>query len=564
MDRRPNSIRQSGMQSGIGSRLPPGARPKRSRRLPALLLGLSAVVAACATDADTLVVSQRADQIPDVVAGDPTDPTGTTVPGEPDDPTVTTTTTTTTTSVPGRNEPITPVDPMIDPDTQPDMPEIDPTMIDPDAIDFGDNKPPQPWDDFLSVALADVEDWLTVEFEPAFGIPFEPLEGGIFAAYPERTSPIPGCGRPNSTFEDIQAGGAIYCFLGDFIAYDDTPEGVVGSLASTFGPVTFGLVLAHEYGHALQDRVGTLQRSDLDTVDLEQQADCVAGAWAGRANAGDAPGITFDDTDVRAGLISMISIEDPRGTDPTAPGGHGSGFDRVGAFQVGFQEGLTRCATLIDDPLPLTPILFTEADLETNGNAPFGFGDAELFGFLVPDLNLLYDNDLQTQFPDFRQLDLVAVQSESEVVCDAPTGYFDLGVELCSENDTVYLNEPIARSLYDRFGDFGPAYLIGIAWAEHAQNTAGSALTGEERQLQNDCLTGAWVNTVIPDPVTGQLPEPRDPDRAASVSAGDLTEAILTAIVVGDPEVNTNVLGSPFEKIDSFRRGTLDGITTCA
>lgn len=524
-------------------------------------------VAACAADADTLVISQRSDQIPDVVAGDPADPPGTTVPDGPDDPT-------TTTSTPGRNEPITPIDPMLDPTADPGMPDIDPTMIDPDAIDFGDNKPPQPWDDFLSVALADVENWLEVEFEPAFGIPFEPLEGGIFAAYPERTSPIPGCGSPSSSFEDIQAGGAIYCFLGDFIAYDDTPEGVVGSLATNFGPVTFGLVLAHEYGHALQDRVGTLTRNDLDTVDLEQQADCVAGAWAGRANAGNAPGITFDDNDVRAGLISMISIEDPIGTDPTSPGGHGSGFDRVGAFQVGFQEGLARCAQLIDDPLPLTPILFDPGDA-TGGNAAFGYGDGDLFGFLVPDLNLLYDNDLQARFPDFRQLDLVAVQSETEVVCDSPTGYFDLGVELCSESDTVYLNEPTARSLYDRFGDFGPAYLLGIAWAEHAQNTGGSTLSGEERQLQNDCLTGAWVNTVIPvldengNPVIDadgfvELPQPRDPDRGASVSAGDLTEAILTAIVVGDPEVNTNVLGSPFEKIDHFRRGTLDGITTCA
>ena len=551
----------------MASRTTPDARSRRSLRLPALFLGACLAAAACGADADTLVFSQRSDEIPDVVAGTPEEPTDPDAPTDPDDPE-------TTTSTPSRNEPIAPVDPMIDPDSEPETPTVDPAMIDPDAIDFGDNKPPQPWDDFLSVALADVELWLEAEFEPAFGIPFEPLEGGIFAAYPERTSPIPGCGTPSSSFEDIQRGGAIYCFLGDFIAYDDTPQGVVGSLATNFGPVTFGLVLAHEYGHALQDRTGALRRSDLNTVDLEQQADCVAGAWAGRANAGQAPGITFDDNDVRAGLISMISIEDPIGTDPTSPGGHGSGFDRVGAFQVGFVQGLSRCATLVDDPLPLTPILFDQND-PNQGDAPFGFGDAELFGFLVPDLNLLYDNDLEARFPGFRQLDLVAVQTEGEIACESPTGFFDLGVELCSESDTVYLNEPVARSLYDRFGDFGPAYLIGIAWAEHAQNTSNSALTGEARQLQNDCLTGAWVNTVIPvldangRPVFDEdgfitLPQPRDPGRAASVSDGDLTEAILTVIVVGDPELNTNVLGSPFEKIDSFRGGTLNGITTCA
>lgn len=543
------------------------ARVRGSSRRAALFLALSLTAAACAGGNELLVTADRSDQIGESAIESPEAPGDPEDPIEPDDPGPT------TTDAPSRNEPITPVDPMIDPDNEPETPDIDPAMVDPDAIDFGDDKPPQPWDDFLSVALADVERWLEEEFEPAFGLPFEPLEGGIFAAYPERTSPIPGCGQPTSTFEDIQAGGAIYCFLGDFIAYDDTPEGVVGSLATNFGPVTFGLVLAHEYGHALQDRTGALRRADLNTVDLEQQADCVAGAWAGRANAGDAPGITFDDNDVRAGLISMISIEDPVGTNPNSPGGHGSGFDRVGAFQVGFQEGLSRCATLVDDPLPLTPIFFDPRDAN-QGNAPFGFGDNELFGFLVPDLNLLYDNDLDAQFPDFRRLDLVAVQSEAEVACDAPTGYFDLGVELCSESDTAYLNVPVAQGLYDRFGDFGPAYLIGIVWAEHAQNTSGSAFTGEARQLQNDCLTGAWVNTVIPVvdangiPVPDadgniQLPQPRDPGRNALVSDGDLTEAILTAIVVGDPEVDTDVLGSAFEKIDAFRRGTLGGIASC-
>ncbi len=512
-----------------------------------------------------LVTAERSEEIPDAVGDDPDDVPDPTVPAEDPD--------STTTSEPSRNEPINPVDPMLDQTSEPDTPDFDPAMIDPDAIDFGDNKPAQPWDDFLSVALADVETWLEAEFEPAFGLPFEPLQGGIFAAYPERTSPIPGCGTPTSTFEDIQRGGAIYCFLGDFIAYDDTPEGVVGSLATNFGPVTFGLVLAHEYGHALQDRTGALRRNDLNTVDLEQQADCVAGAWAGRANAGLAPGITFDDQDVRAGLISMISIEDPIGTDPLSPGGHGSGFDRVGAFQVGFREGLARCATLVDDPLPLTPIFFQAGD-PNQGNAPFGFADDELFGFIEPDLNLLYDNDLDAQFPNFTRLEIVPVQTEGEVACDLPTGYFELGVELCSETNTAYLNVPVAQGLYDRFGDFGPAYLLGIVWAEHAQNTSGSTLGGEARQLQNDCLTGAWVNTVIPvldaqgNPVLDedgfiQLPQPRDPDRGASVSDGDLTEAILTAIVVGDPETDTNVLGSAFEKIDSFRTGTLDGINAC-
>jgi hypothetical protein len=81
--------------------------------------------------------------------------------------------------------------------------------------------------------------------------------------------------------------------------------------------------------------------------------------------------------------------------------------------------------------------------------------------------------------------------------------------------------------------------------------------------LLNDCLVGAWVQTVTPDPTTGALPEPRDSERGASISPNDLTEAIQTAISIGDPTRATDVLGSPFEKIDSFRRGALDGIDAC-
>ncbi|MFK7917348.1 MAG: hypothetical protein AB8G14_04670 [Ilumatobacter sp.] len=547
----------SSSDAAASSVSPAITRAQRSHRLSALLLGATLLTAACAAT-DTLVIADRSDQIRDaaVIPEPPDSVESTDPPVDPETPT--------TAGEPSRNEPINPVDPMLEPGSAPEAPEIDPAMIDRDAVDFGDDKPPQPWDEFVLVALADVEGWLIEEFPAAFGMEFEPLQGGVFAAFPERTAPIPGCGTPSSSFEDIQRGGAIYCFLGDFIAYDDTPQGVVGNLASQFGPVTFGIVMAHEYGHAIQDRTDVLRRSDLLTVDLEQQADCVAGAWAGRAAAGQAPGVPFDDADVRAGLISMISIQDPVGTVPTVAGGHGSGFDRVGAFQVGFNDGLARCQQLIDDPLPLTPIALTPQDAQTGGDAPFGF-DAEndLFAFLTPDLNLFYGSDLSAQFPRFTDLTLVPVQSEAEVVCNSPTGFFDIGMELCTESNTVFLNEPVARQLYDDFGDFGPAYLLGLAWAEHAQNTNNSVLSGEPRQLQNDCLSGAWVSTVIPDINTGQLPEPRDVGRTAVVSANDLTEAVLTAIVVGDPSFDTNVLGSAFEKIDQFRRGTLGGIDAC-
>jgi predicted metalloprotease len=530
----------------------------------------SLLVAACGS-ADILVTTERADQIRSADPSDPfdpadpadpADPTDPADPSDPADPTDPADPSDPTSTEPNRNTPLDPIDPA-DPMGEPDVPDVDPTAVDPDAINFGDNKPERSYDDFLLAALGDIDAWLRVEYQPAFGDAYEPLEGQVYAGYPERSDDLPGCGEPRTSYDDLQQFVAFYCPLGDFIVYDDGENGLLARLAGEFGAATIGIVLAHEYGHAIQARTGALQL-DLPTVATEQQADCIAGAWAGRAASGAAPGVPFTDDDIRAGLIAMIRVQDPVGIDPNEPGGHGSGFDRVGAFQVGFQEGLSRCAVLIDDPLPLTPLQFlSQDDILNEGNAPFGFEEDELFGFLVPDLNLLYDNDLQTRFPTFTPLTLVSVQSRTEIECASPFGLFEIGVELCSATSTVYLNTPVARQLYDELGDFAPGYLLGVVWAEHAQITSSSALRGEARQLQNDCLVGAWVQTVTPDPTTGMLPEPRDPDRAASISPNDLTEAIQTAIVLGDPTLSTDVLGSPFEKIDSFRRGALGGIVAC-
>ncbi|BAN03392.1 neutral zinc metallopeptidase [Ilumatobacter coccineus] len=538
----------------------------------ALIASATLVLAACGAPA-SLVSSERSDEIrPTALNDDPFEPTTPTevevdVTTDPDDPDTAQTDPSTTTVT-------------------------EPIVVDPDAIDFGADKPERSYDDFLLAAVSDIDAWFTEEFPDAFGIAWEPLEGSVYAGYPERTDALPGCGEAVTRYEDLQQFVAFYCPVGDFIVYDDgdepirfadgtTLDPILFSLAAEFGPATIGIVLAHEYGHAVQQRTGALDRN-LATVTTEQQADCIAGAWAGRAASGLAPGVPFTDADIRAGLISMITVQDPVGTDPTAPGGHGSGFDRVGAFQVGFRDGLARCAELIDDPLPITPLQFLgEQDFQSGGNATFGFDEAnaELFSFLVPDLNLLYDNDLDVAFPNFEQLELVPTQTEAEVVCANPVGVYDDGIVLCLESNTAFLNEPVARQLYDDFGDFGPGYILGIAWAEAAQISANSTATGEERQLRNDCLTGNWVRTVIPeldangnlvivtDPTTGEnrilLPEPRDPGRTASISPNDLTEAIQTAILIGDLSQDENINGSAFEKIDAFRQGILNGITAC-
>jgi hypothetical protein len=237
----------------------------------------------------------------------------------------------------------------------------------------------------------------------------------------------------------------------------------------------------------------------------------------------------------------------------------------VNAFQIGFLEGPTRCAELIEEPLPLVPNQFrTLEDRQAGGNAPLSFGEEGLLTFLPKDLNLYWDVELDAEIPGFDGLAVEANESISEIDCDDLSGIFDNGAALCSATSTVHLNLPVAAELHAQsktFGDYSVGYLLGYAWAEAVQEAVGSELTGKERQLMNDCLTGAWSNSVTPGP--NGLPQPRAEGRKAFISPGDLDEAIRYLIRVGDASADEDVLGTPFEKIDAFRTGVLGGLDAC-
>lgn len=522
------------MNSRTGHADPPTISPSIGDMAPsrwvALLAAGAVLLAACGTE--TPVTAERADLIdssPSAAAPDP--PSGSGTP-----PTA----------------------------TSPPATTPAPTPTDPSAINFGPDKPPRAYDEFLLAVVTDLELWWQDQFPAIYGSEFTPLQGDVYAAYPERPDDLPACGAPSTTtttYGEVQEYVAFYCGIGDFLVYDDGEGGLLAELARDYGAGTIGTVLAHEYGHAIQLRAGTLDRG-VATILTEQQADCFAGAWTGRAARGEASTMRYSDGDVRAGLIAMTKVSDPLGIDQFVPGGHGSGFDRVGAFQVGFTEGPARCAELIDDPLPLVPNQFTDQDdVDSGGNAAFGYGEEELLGFLPLDLNRYWDEQLASRLPDLDALGLVVVQDPDDVVCVDLRGDLERGAALCVSADDVVIYEPAAFALYRSIGDFAVGYLLGLAWSEAVQESLGSGLSGEQRALVNDCLTGGWVQTVIP---TSQgLPQPRLAERRSVVSAGDLDEAIQTVLLVADLTSDDDVIGSAFEKIAALRTGVIDGTDAC-
>ena len=122
-------------------------------------------------------------------------------------------------------------------------------------------------------------------------------------------------------------------------------------------------VVGHEWGHHIQQLTGAFDRADRsdtgpgsDTIRLEVQADCYAGAWVGAASTvQDANGVTFlepvTDQQVADALDAAAAVGDDR--IQSAGGGqvdpdtwtHGSADQRQKWFETGRSQGATACDT---------------------------------------------------------------------------------------------------------------------------------------------------------------------------------------------------------------------------
>jgi predicted metalloprotease len=189
---------------------------------------------------------------------------------------------------------------------------------------------------------------------PALGITYTPPAD--FVLFPEATNS--GCGQASS------ATGPFYCPPDQSIYIDVSFfDQLRTQFRASGGTLSQMYVVAHEFGHHIQNLAGVMDRTDRtdtgptsDSVRTELQADCFAGAWVAAASTTVAQnGVTFLEPVTDAQVADALNAAEVIGDDRIQEMGsgqvnpetwtHGSSAQREKWFQIGMKNGAGSCDT---------------------------------------------------------------------------------------------------------------------------------------------------------------------------------------------------------------------------
>jgi predicted metalloprotease len=386
------------------------------------------------------------------------------------------------------------------------------------------------YDASIDSTIADIQAFWTTAMPAVYGQQYEAIPTDRIYPY-SQANPPPNCedgGQTKAPYEQV-AGNAFYCSNGDFVAYDE--QGLLPKLRDNFGEFAVGLVFAHELGHAVQARVGYNPPS---TVYFEQQADCFAGAWAQHVADSNDSNVHLARTDLDTALAGLLTLSDPSGIDGSQDGAHGNGFDRVSAFQDGYEGGAKVCADYQNNPPSVTETGYTSSqDQASGGNLPLDQMTATVTQSL--------DRYWGSQSSKLTAPTVTAGRVDAADGTDG--GVLTDGVVYDPSTNTVHYDAATLQNVHDSIGDFAGGLLLATAWSSAVEHQLGVQLGTDTARRGAECLAGAWAA-----------------DSASSLSPGDLDEAVTVLVSAGQGNADR---GTAFDRVAAFRDGFRNGPSQC-
>lgn len=443
------------------------------------------------------------------------------------------------------------------------------------------------FDTVVKNALSDVTNfWQTSYPKIASGAALPKLKGGLFSINGDdvaRNGSISGPAAKNGCLKGDHASdivdNAFYCESDDSIVWDRSGDhllAAIGKQAGAAGPLVVAMAFAHEFGHAIQARLGIFNRN-LPTIDTESQADCAAGAWTAAVLKNQAAHFRATPETLAGALNAYLLVRDKTPTSSQAIS-HGNGFDRLSALNDGITHGVTYCysSTYFDRQFTERPFV-TDADYASGGNetlaevlnaaVPTKTNDA---GGLQPDLNRFWTAAGKSINKTFQPVKIAEAPTPK---CGSPAG---AKFGYCPDDNTVYYDQAYAQQAYNSLqslnvdpstsvvtilknqpADYALGTLFAMGWGMAVRHQLfGESLDGKDALLAAACYTGAYSKDI-------NLAQ-QDAAHQFTLSPPDMDEATSAMINLVAQDSAFGARGTQaLDRIQAFVKGYNGGLSVC-
>lgn len=436
-------------------------------------------------------------------------------------------------------------------------------------------------------ALSDVTAFWKLNYpKVASGTALPAIKGGLFSIDGSdvvKSGDISGPGADEGCLKDDPTAivdNAFYCEVDDSIVWDRSEDHLLAAIGhqvpDNAGNLLVAMAFAHEFGHAIQSRLGIFDRH-LPTIDTESQADCAAGAWVASVMKNETPHYTATPQQLDDALTAYLLVRDktPISSQQIS---HGDGFDRLSAIADGINHGATFCysSSYFDRAFTERPFT-TDSDYLAGGNecfaqvidasTPNGSAGCSGGGGLQPSLNSFWAKAATTVGKTWSDVKIVQA--------DHPKCAADSASEFtyCPDDNTVYFSQAYAKQAYyslqslsvskdtaavkvldNQAADFALGTLYAMGWGFAVRHQLfGKSVDDSDALLAAACYTGAYSKSINSGTSTGFQLSPPDLDEA--------TYAMMQLVPQDQAFGARDTTG--LERVQAFVKGYNGGLSVC-